>query len=101
MIEHNVNGLLVSPIEDVEGPELLIRLIENPDLRKNISNQSVTIRDKYSINNIMKMWDQILENKSMCGILGNFGYFDRSDFLEQEKYISDRMLRRGQITKPF
>ena len=31
----------------------------------------------------------------MCGILGNFGYFDRSDFSEQEKYISDRMLRRG------
>ena len=62
MIEHNVNGLLVSPIEDVEGLRAaIIRLIENPDLRKNISNQSVTIRDKYSINNIMKMWDQILE----------------------------------------
>ena len=52
----------VSPIEDVEGLRAaIIRLIENPDLRKNISNQAVTIRDKYSINNIMKMWDQILE----------------------------------------
>ena len=31
----------------------------------------------------------------MCGILGNFGYFDRNNFLNQEKYISDQLHRRG------
>lgn len=62
MIEHNVNGILVSPIADVEGLQVAMKkLIENPELRKNISNQAVDIRNRYSKNNIMKMWDEILE----------------------------------------
>ena len=62
MIEHNVNGILVSPIADVEGLQVAMKkLIENPELRKNISNQAVDIKYRYSKNNIMKMWDEILE----------------------------------------
>lgn len=61
MIEHNKNGLLVAPAEKSEGLAAAIKkLIDNPDLRENISSKSRNIRDKFSINNIMNIWDDVL-----------------------------------------
>jgi len=61
MIDHGVNGILV----DLKEKELglinaLNKMINDEKLRSNIANNSIALRDKYSVSNIMKKWDNVL-----------------------------------------
>ena len=62
MIQDGINGLLVNPSEKEVGLEnALIKLISDKDLRINISKNAILLREKYSVENVMKQWDKTLE----------------------------------------
>ncbi len=62
MIQDGVNGLLINPSEKVAGLEnALLKLISDKDLRINISKNAILLREKYSVENIMRKWDKTLE----------------------------------------
>jgi GalNAc-alpha-(1->4)-GalNAc-alpha-(1->3)-diNAcBac-PP-undecaprenol alpha-1,4-N-acetyl-D-galactosaminyltransferase len=61
MIQDGINGILVNPEENEAGiTNALIKMIEDNNLRKKISRESVLLRDKYSVKNIMQIWDKNL-----------------------------------------
>lgn len=62
LIENKVNGILVSPHEKEMGLyKALDALILDDSLRDSISEKATSVKDKYSINNIMLKWDESLE----------------------------------------
>lgn len=62
MIQDGENGILVEPEEKELGLlKALDAMISNPELRNEVSNNSKLLRDKYSVVNIMKKWDEVLE----------------------------------------
>lgn len=63
MIEDGVNGILVDPNEREIGlRNALSQMINDKELRSKISKNSLLIRDKYSIDNIMSKWDRVLNS---------------------------------------
>ena len=62
MIQNGINGLLVHPSEKELGLENALRkLISDKNLRLNISKNATLLREKYSVDNIMKQWDKTLD----------------------------------------
>lgn len=62
MIEHGSNGYLIDPIEKESGLiNAMEELIDNEDLRRKFSKNSILLRDKYSTDNVMRQWDNILD----------------------------------------
>ena len=61
MIQHGFNGLLVNPIEHQLGLEkALKKLMSDKELRIKLSENSILLREKYSVDKIMKDWDTVL-----------------------------------------
>jgi glycosyltransferase involved in cell wall biosynthesis len=61
MIKQGLNGILVNPNENEIGiTNAIIKLIIDKELRKKFSYESSLLRDKYSVKNIMKIWDKVL-----------------------------------------
>ena len=62
MIEDGVNGILVNPREKEKGlSNAMKKMINNEEFRTNIANNSILLRDKYTVSNIMKKWDNVLD----------------------------------------
>ena len=62
MIRDGFNGILVNPDEKELGLSNAInKMISNKKFRSDIANNSILLRDKYSVNNIMQKWDNILD----------------------------------------
>ena len=62
MIQDGVNGILVAPDEKENGIiKALKRLIEDENYRNEISVNSILLREKFSVSNIMEKWDHILD----------------------------------------
>jgi len=61
IIQDGVNGILVNPKEKELGLlNAISEMISNEKLRSNIANNSILLRDKYSVGNIMQKWDNVL-----------------------------------------
>lgn len=61
MIRDGVNGILVNPLEKELGLiDAISKLINNEKLRRDIANNSIELREKYSVSNIMDEWDRAL-----------------------------------------
>lgn len=61
MIQDGVNGILVKPDDKEQGLEsALDKLILSEELRSEFSRNSIRLRDRHSINNIMQKWDKAL-----------------------------------------
>ena len=61
MIQDGVNGILVNPDDRELGlVNALNKLILSEELRSEFSRNSIRLRDKYSISNIMQKWDKSL-----------------------------------------
>ena len=61
MIENGQNGILVDPNKGELGlVEALNTLISNENYRTTLSAQSILLREKYSVLNIMKEWDSVI-----------------------------------------
>ena len=62
MIEDGVNGVLVDPKEKERGlMNAMNEMLSNEELRINISKNSILLREKYSVSNIMKKWNNLLD----------------------------------------
>jgi len=62
MIQHKNNGILVNPNDKEKGLiKALENIILNEHCRNNIANNAKLIRDRYSIETIMKRWNKILD----------------------------------------
>lgn len=61
MIENGTNGVLV-PVRDIDNLyEAMLRLASSEQLRDNLSNEAVKIRDKYSIDKITDKWEELMK----------------------------------------
>ena len=61
IIQDGVNGILVNPKEKGLGLlNAINKMISNEKFRSNIANNSILLRDKYSVSNIMQKWDNVL-----------------------------------------
>lgn len=61
MIEQGVNGVLINPKEkDVGLSEAMDELIMNKEYRQKLSENSVLVREKYSLSNVMDKWNRAL-----------------------------------------
>ncbi len=61
MIDHGVNGILVSTGEKEIGlSEALDKMMADTHFRESAGLQAVLVREKFSITNIMKKWDNAL-----------------------------------------
>lgn len=61
MIINEVNGVLVDPkARELGMITALTKLLTDKDFRNELSANSVLLRDKYSVKNIMQQWDGIL-----------------------------------------
>ena len=62
MIQDGINGILVAPDERENGIiKALKRLIEDENYRKEISANSILLREKFSVRSIMEKWNHILD----------------------------------------
>ena len=62
MIQDGVNGILVNPKEKELGLlNAIEKMISNEKFRSNSANNSILLRDKYSVSNIMQKWDNVLD----------------------------------------
>ena len=62
MIKDCVNGILVSPKDnDVGLSNAMDKIISNNEFARSISDNSILLREKYSISNIMQEWNDILD----------------------------------------
>ena len=62
MIQNGINGILVAPSEKELGlARAMEKFIKNKNFRNKIARNAITVRDKYSVNNIMQKWDQVLD----------------------------------------
>ena len=63
MIEDGFNGILIKPEDQEKGLiKALEKMIINTPFRKTIAENSITIRDKYSVESIMQKWNNVLDN---------------------------------------
>mgnify|MGYP001394260023 CR=1 FL=1 len=62
IIQDGYNGILVDPNEKELGLSNAIdKIILNQELRNNLARNSILLREKYSIGNIIQKWNNILE----------------------------------------
>ena len=62
MIQDGVNGLLVNPNDKELGlSNAMDKIISNQEFRSKIANNSILLRDKYSVGNIIKKWNNVLD----------------------------------------
>jgi len=62
MIQDGINGILVSPNEKELGLSKAIdKFISNEDFRSSIANNSILLRDKYSVGNIIQKWNDVID----------------------------------------
>ena len=62
IINNGINGILIKPTSKYKDLSKVIdRVIRDPNLLKNISDNAIFSREKYSVNNIIKKWNEILE----------------------------------------
>jgi glycosyltransferase involved in cell wall biosynthesis len=62
MIQDGVNGILVNPSEKELGlSKAMNKIISNEKFRSNIANDSILLRDKYSVSNIIQKWNKVLD----------------------------------------
>jgi len=60
LIKDGVNGLLI-PADDVDALfKALKRLIENPQLRKSLGEEAIEVRETFSEERVMRVWDKVL-----------------------------------------
>lgn len=60
LIKDGVNGLLI-PADDVDAlSKALKRLIENPQLRNNLGEAAYAVRETFSEERVMRLWDKVL-----------------------------------------
>ena len=60
LIVNEVNGLLVTSENTDELTLAIRRLIENPKLRVALGNNAIKVKDSYSQEKIMKLWETVL-----------------------------------------
>jgi glycosyltransferase involved in cell wall biosynthesis len=62
MIQDGVNGILVNLNEKELGlSKAMNKMISNEKFRSNIANNSILLRDKYSVSNIVQEWNNVLD----------------------------------------
>ena len=62
MIEDGVNGLLINPQEKEQGiTKALVKMINDEELCSNFSRQSILLRERYAVKNIMQIWNKALD----------------------------------------
>jgi GalNAc-alpha-(1->4)-GalNAc-alpha-(1->3)-diNAcBac-PP-undecaprenol alpha-1,4-N-acetyl-D-galactosaminyltransferase len=62
MIQNGVNGILVNPSDKESGLTYAMnQIISNQEFRKKIAYNSVLLREKYSVSNVIKKWNKILD----------------------------------------
>ena len=62
MIQNGINGILVNPAERELGlSKAMNKIISNEEFRSSIGNNALLLRDKFSIYNIIKKWDNVLD----------------------------------------
>lgn len=60
MIENNVNGILI-PMNDVDALyNAMTKILDNKDFSDKISKEAIKIKDKYSVEKIVKEWEKLL-----------------------------------------
>ena len=63
MIQDGFNGVLINPEDQDKGlTRALEKMIIDIPFRKSIAENSVSIREKYSVESIMKKWNNVLDN---------------------------------------
>ncbi len=63
IISHGENGWLV-PLDDQAAPglaEAVVRILDDPGLRACLATASLSIRDQYAIDVILRHWDQLFD----------------------------------------
>jgi len=62
IIQNGVNGILVNPNDKELGlSNAMDKIISNQEFRRKIANNSILLRDKYSLSNIIQKWNNILD----------------------------------------
>lgn len=63
MIKNKISGVLI-PVGDIEALyNSMIELVENKELAKKISENSIKIRESYSIENVVEKWKKVCFDK--------------------------------------
>lgn len=65
VIEHDVNGLLVPPEDVCKLQAAIEKLIVDNDLRKKFSEESLSVREKFSEIKIMNQWEELFPKQGM------------------------------------
>ena len=65
IIENGVNGILVKNQDENGLKEAIELLIKDEELRKKLSKEAIKVREKYSIEKIVKEWEKVIK-KSLC-----------------------------------
>ncbi len=61
MIEHNINGLLISDQNEEEMVEGLIYLLKSKSVRNKLSNNAIKSLDKFSMETVGNSWEKTLK----------------------------------------
>ena len=62
MIKQGVNGILVNPNDkDVGLSNAIDKIIRNENLSSSIANNAILLREKYSIDNIIQKWSDVID----------------------------------------
>lgn len=60
MINNNENGILISVGDQEALEEAIVKVLSNKTFSHKISKNSIKIKEKYSINNIIKKWEGLI-----------------------------------------
>ena len=61
IIDDNINGYIIPPYQIDTYTDCLLRLISNPQLISDISEQSIRKSQKFTIDKVVQLWDNILK----------------------------------------
>ena len=60
LINNNENGILISVGDQEALEEAIVKVLSNKTFSHKISKNSIKIKEKYSINNIIKKWEGLI-----------------------------------------